>query len=83
MLDNALSDPSYITRRFQQAQAARLNLMRFFIAGDEGGPVLATVPGAAGRACGDQPLAPAPASSWLQEPPHILLTRACPLLPTS
>ncbi|KAI7844213.1 hypothetical protein COHA_002347 [Chlorella ohadii] len=45
VLDNALSDPSYITRRFQQAQAARLNLMRFFIAGDEGGPVLATVPG--------------------------------------
>ena len=46
VLDSALSDPSHITQRFQQAQAARLNLMRFFIAGDEGGLVLATAPGA-------------------------------------
>ncbi|PRW57442.1 Transmembrane 9 superfamily member 4 isoform B [Chlorella sorokiniana] len=45
VLDSAVSDPAHITRRFQQAQAARLNLMRFFIAGDEGGPVLATAPG--------------------------------------
>ena len=45
-LEDSLNNPDYITGKFKQAQAAKLNLIRFFVADDDKGPVFQTAPGA-------------------------------------
>jgi hypothetical protein len=45
LLEYALDNPSYISAKFKQANTARLNMLRFFVAGNDGGKVLFPSPG--------------------------------------
>lgn len=46
ILELASSNPSYITNKFREAQANGLNMMRFFVAGDDGPVLTPSSPGA-------------------------------------